>query len=154
MSTASIRPAQPSDLSQLTQLRTALWPESSTEEHATELALILAGKSPGILPLTIFLAESTDGALLGFIEAGLRSTAEGCDISHPAGYVEGWYVVDRARRQRIGSALLRAAEDWARSQGCIEMPSDTSPENHLSQRAHEALGFSVAERSINYRKPL
>ena len=49
---------------------------------------------------------------------------------------------------------LRAAEDWARSQGCKEMASDTQIENHLSQRVHEALGFQVTERSVIYRKPL
>jgi len=50
--------------------------------------------------------------------------------------------------------LLRAAEDWARSQGCIEMASDTAIDNQVSQRAHEALGFEVAERSVLYPKTL
>lgn len=58
------------------------------------------------------------------------------------------------RRHGIGAALLRAAEDWARKQGCTEMASDTRLENLLSQRAHASLGFQVAERSILYRKTL
>lgn len=82
------------------------------------------------------------------------SAAEGLNLAHPGDYLESWYVLDPARRQGIGSALLRAVEDWARVQGCIEMASDTTPENHLAQRAHEALGFAVTERSINYFKPL
>jgi aminoglycoside 6'-N-acetyltransferase I len=121
---------------------------------AAELDLILAGKAPGILPATVFVTEANDGALLGFLEAGLRSHADGCDPSHPVGYVEGWYVVESHRHHGIGAALLRAAEDWARTQGCTEMASDTQVENLLSQCAHAALGFHVAERSILYRKPL
>ena len=124
------------------------------EEHARELALLLAGQAPGILPATVFLAEGNDDALLGFLEVSLRSHADGCDPSRPVGYVEGWYVVESRRRQGIGAALVRAAEDWARTQGSTEMASDTQLENLLSQRAHAAVGFQIAERSILYRKPL
>ena len=149
-----IRPAEPPDLEQLALLRAALWPESSVEEHAQELASILAGKSLGILPLAIFVAQSGDGALLGFLEAGLRSHADCCNPAHPVGYVEGWYVVESARRQGIGAALLRAADDWAREHECFEMASDALLDNHISQRTHEALCFSVVARSVLYRKAL
>jgi aminoglycoside 6'-N-acetyltransferase I len=115
-----VRLGQSSDRAQLAQLRHALWPESSTEDHGQELDLILAGKAPGILPAAVFVAESDGDVLLGFLEAGLRSHADGCDPCHPTGYVEGWYVVETHRRQGIGAALLRAAEDWARNQGCRE----------------------------------
>jgi aminoglycoside 6'-N-acetyltransferase I len=148
-----VRPARPADRDPLAQLRHTLWPESTASEHANELALLLAGQAPGILPTTIFVAEAND-ALLGFVEAGLRSHADGCDPSHPVGYVEGWYVSESHRRNGIGAALLRAAEDWAHAQGCTEMASDTQLENLVSQRAHASLGFIVAERSILYRKPL
>lgn len=151
-----IRPASPGDLGQLAPLREALWPDSSAAEHALELAAILAGKPPGILPLVVFVAESSDrpAALVGFLEVGLRSCADGCDESRPVGYVEGWYVADRHRRLGVGSALLRAAENWARSQDCREIASDTQLTNTLSQQVHESLGFQVAERAILYRKSL
>lgn len=149
-----VRSAAPADLDQLATLRCALWPESPVTEHAQELSSILAGKPLGVLPLVIFVAESSDGALVGFLEAALRSCADGCDPTHPVGYVEGWYVSESHRRCGIGSALLHAAEDWARSQGCREMASDTQITNALSQRVHESLGFEVAERAILYRKLL
>jgi aminoglycoside 6'-N-acetyltransferase I len=149
-----VRLASPSDRGQLSSLREALWPEASAQELAQELAAILAGKAFGSLPLVNFVAEAPDGTLQGFVEVGLRSHSDGCDPSHPVGYVEGWYVAPLRRRQGVGAALLRAAEDWARSQGCTEMASDTSIENHVSQRAHEALGFKPTERSVIYRKPL
>ena len=151
-----VRSARPSDLDELAALRAALWPESPVTEHASELAEILAGKPLGIMPLVIFVAESPKQTktLVGFLEAGLRSCADGCDRAHPVGYVEGWYVVDSQRRQGVGAALLRAAEDWARSQGCREMASDTQLTNTLSQRVHESLGFQIAERAVLYRKAL
>ena len=149
-----IRPANSCDLDSLAALRNALWPGSTAAEHAQELALILSGKPPTTLPLVIFVAETPEGALAGFLEVGLRSHAEGCDESRPVGYVEGWYVSDSHRRTGVGAALLRAAEDWARSQGCRELASDTTISNTLSQRVHDSLGFQVAERAVLFRKPL
>ena len=102
----------------------------------------------------IFVSETSEGILVSFLEADLRSCADGCDPKHPVGYVEGWCVSESHRRNGVGTALLRAAEDWARSQGCREIASDTQITNTLSQRVHESLGFEVAERAILYRKPL
>ena len=64
-----IRPAQASDLDQLARMCEALWPKSSAEEHAQELRLILGGKAALVLtmPLTIFVAEKTDGILARFL---------------------------------------------------------------------------------------
>ena len=149
-----IRAAQLSDLHALAELRHALWPEGSLEEHVQELAKILRGEPTGTLPLVEFVFEGSLGALLGFIEVGLRSHADECDPARPVGYVEGWYVVETYRRKGIGTRLLRAAEAWARTQGCREMASDALIENVPSQRVHAALGFAAVARSVLYRKPL
>jgi aminoglycoside 6'-N-acetyltransferase I len=92
--------------------------------------------------------------LNGFLEVGLRSCADGCDRTHPVGYVEGWYVAESHRRNGVGAALLRTAEEWARAQGCREIASDTPVSNTLSQHVHESLGFQVPERAVLYRKTL
>jgi aminoglycoside 6'-N-acetyltransferase I len=149
-----IRLAEPSDREQLASLRHALWPESPAEEHARELSAIFAGTFWGTLPLVDFVAEAADGTLIGFLEVGLRSHADHCNPAHPVGYVEGWYVAENFRRQGNGSALLRAAEDWARIQGCTEVASDTQLDNQTSQGTHRALGFEAVERSVLYRKLL
>ena len=57
-----------SDLDQLAPLCEALWPKSSAEEHAHELRLILGDKAALTMPLTIFVAEASDGTLVGFLE--------------------------------------------------------------------------------------
>ncbi len=149
-----IRRAEPWDAEELAALRYDLWPESSIGEHARELTDWLGGKAPGTLPSVILLAQEPDGRIVGFLEAGLRSHADSCDVSHPVGYVEGWYVAPAYRRKKIGARLLAEAEDWARRQGCREMASDTGLENTDSQRVHGALGFEEVERSVLYRKTL
>ena len=148
-----IRPAIPDDLRETAALRHALWPDGSLEEHTRELTAILAGRPPGILPLVVLVAEE-DARLVGFVEVGLRSYADGCDRDRPVGYLEGWYVIPAWRRRNIGARLVAAAEAWSRSQGCKELASDTWADNLDSQRAHEKLGFEVVDRCVNYRKPL
>ncbi len=157
-----IRAAQLSDHEQLLRFREALWPNASAEDHARELTLILEGKAITTLPLVIFVAEvvpeligeASDRTLAGFLEVDLRSHADGCDPSRPVGYIEGWYVAENHRHEGIGKKLLAAAEDWGRSQGCVEVASDTWIDNEVSQRAHEALGYEVVDRCVHYRKKL
>jgi aminoglycoside 6'-N-acetyltransferase I len=149
-----IRPAGPSDCIQLARLREALWPDSSVEEHVGELAPILEDTAAWAVPLIHLVAEASNRRLVGFLEVGLRSHADGCNPSRAVGFIEGWYVSEDRRHQGIGRKLLAAAEDWARSQGCMEMASDTWIDNEVSQRVHEALGYRVVDRCVHYRKPL
>jgi aminoglycoside 6'-N-acetyltransferase I len=149
-----IRSACPSDLDQLAPLLKALWPISSAEEHAQELRLILEGKAALTMPITFFVAEASDGRLVGFLEVDLRSHADGCDPSQPVGYIEGWYVAEDHRQRGVGREMLAKAEDWARGHGCVEVASDALIDNEVSQRAHEALGYKVVDRCVHYRKSL
>jgi len=105
-------------------------------------------------PIEIFVADKSDGTLVGFVEVDLRSHADGCNPSKPVGYIEGWYVAEDHRHQGIGKKLLEKAEDWARSHRCAEIASDAVISNEVSQRAHEALGYEVVDRCVHYRKRL
>lgn len=154
MNEIRIRTATAPDCYPLSRLREALWPESSAEEHARELVSLLAEQKNGTMPLVIFVAEAGGGLLVGFLEAGLRSHADGCDPKQPVGFVEGWFVIEGHRGKGVGALLLAAAEDWARSHGCVEMASDTWIDHTLSQRVHEALKFEVVDRCVHYRKAL
>jgi len=152
MADFQIRLAEAADVAQLSRLCEALWPESSAAEHAGELSQIFAGNLPSTLPMAIYVAAAPSGAVVGFLEVGLRSHADGCDSTRAVGYVEGWFVVEALRRTGIGAALVRAAEDWSRAQGCKEIASDTQIGNDVSLSAHQALGFEIAERAILFRK--
>ncbi len=144
----------PSDCDKLSHMYEALWPEGSAVEYAKEIAPVLSGSRRGTMPLVIFVAETADGALAGFIEVGLRSHADGCDTRQPVGFLEGWYVLENYRRRGAAAELLRAAEDWAREQGCVEMASDTWIDSDVSQRVHLSLQFEVVDRCVHYRKAL
>jgi len=150
----SIRVAQPFDRHQLAALSEALWPESRAEEHLTHVAPILDRRDDSQLPVVFLVADAGNSQLVGFLETGLRSHADGCDSSHAVGYVEGWYVVEHFRGKGIGKRLMAAAEDWARQQGCAEMASDALIGNQGSQFAHEALGYKEVDRCVHYRKAL
>lgn len=151
---AHIRRAQASDREALVEMRVALWPESSSEEQRAEVDAWLGHDAGSTLPLTILVAEDSSGAVTGFLEVGLRSHADGCDTAHPVGYVEGWFVCEAWRGHGLGRELMRAAEEWARAEGAVEMASDALIDNLGSQDAHRALGFEEVDRCVHLRKRL
>jgi aminoglycoside 6'-N-acetyltransferase I len=151
--TLHVRLAALADLDAVAGQFATLWPDGSRQEHMREAAAILASHPPSTMPLVVLVAEVA-GKVVGFVEVGLRSHADGCDPMRPIGFIEGWYVEPRHRRRGVGRALVVAAEDWARSKGCTEMASDTWIDSEPSERAHEALGFEVVDRCVHYRKAL
>lgn len=139
-----IRAYTSDDYAEWRRMRTALWPDQTENDMAEWLLRH---------DTAIFVAVSAPGQLCGFIELGERSVADGCESS-PVGYIEGWYVDEAWRRQRVGARLVEAAEEWARDRGYREIASDTELHNTTSQTAHERLGFEEADRLVVYRKAL
>jgi aminoglycoside 6'-N-acetyltransferase I len=150
---AHVRIGRAADTDIVARMFFELWPEGPLAEHQEEAALILAGAPPSTMPLVVLVAE-TDDRVIGFIEVGLRSHADGCDTRQPVGFIEGWYVEPKQRGKGVGRVLMQAAEDWARSLGCRELASDTWIDHEPSQRAHDALGFEVVDRCVNFKKAL
>jgi aminoglycoside 6'-N-acetyltransferase I len=145
-----IRPVEPADSTAWERMRQALWP-SAEGEHAAEIAAFFAGTRSD--PGEVLMAFDEAGAATGFVELSIRSYAEGC-ASDRVAYLEGWYVEPGMRRRGVGGALVRAAEEWGRSQGCTELGSDTEIDNTISAVAHRSLGFAEIERIICFRKTL
>lgn len=146
----AVRAAEPKDHAAWLRMRCALWPEGSREEHAAEIAAFFAGGSH--MPLAVVMAFE-DAEAVGFAELSIRSVAESC-LTDRVAYLEGWYVEPAARRRGVGRALVLAAEDWGRVQGCTEFGSDTQIGNDASAAAHAALGFEEVERIRCFRKTL
>lgn len=153
VSVLTIRPAVRRDKRALVRMLVALWPDGTTRDHGRLVQSVLDGKPRSILPLTFLVAER-HRVPVAFVEVGLRSHANGCDPVRPVGFIEGWYVQPRLRRQGIGRWLFLAAEDWCREHGCREMASDTWADHTLSVKAHQALGYSVEGSFVNFRKAL
>lgn len=132
-----IRAVRQVDRDSWARLRQALWP-SSAQDNGDTIDRYFAG---GLRePLEALLALDEEGRAVGLIELSIRAYAEGSETDRIA-FVEGWYVIPSARQQGVGAALIRAAEEWARLQGCTELGSDTEVENTASAAAHLAVGF-------------
>jgi aminoglycoside 6'-N-acetyltransferase I len=101
----------------------------------------------------VFVFDRSGGSLGAFLEIESRwAGVEGAMVS--VAFVGSWYVEADLRRQGVGTALLRAAEDWARVRGCTALESDCYETNEVSHRAHLAAGFQEIHRAILFRKPL
>ncbi|MEX2154485.1 MAG: GNAT family N-acetyltransferase [Gemmatimonadaceae bacterium] len=139
-----VRRYEPADRREYQRMRQALWPDSTDADNDSWFARDDAAT---------FIALRDVGSVCGFVEVGSRPYAEGCETS-PVGYIEGWWVDPDMRKQGTGRALLRAAEDWARSMGYKEMGSDALIDNHDSHGAHGRCGYLEVERIVTFRKPL
>lgn len=148
--TLVIRPVEQGDAPVWLRMRSALWPDESGS-HAAEVAEFLSPSRRS--PLAVLLACSGAGTPVGFVELSIRPYAEGCDTDRVA-FVEGWYVEPGHRGKGIGAALIRAAEEWGRANGCTELGSDTPLWNEPSIEAHKAVGFEEVERLVAFRKLL
>ena len=148
MTEITIRRATYTDKPEWLRMRLLLWPDEKADDLSKDMDSLLDD------PLTpVFVADRSNGELGGLLEAGMRKYAEGCESS-PVGYIEGWYVDDDLRERGIGKILVRAAEDWARSQGLTEMASDTWLDNDVSIQAHLKMGYEETERLVHFAKSL
>lgn len=145
-----VRPATPDDSAPWLKMRQALWPEGASD-HPFEIASYFAGRLR--MPLEVLLAFDDAGLPVGFVELSIRPYAEGCDTDSVA-YLEGWFVVPEARCRGVGRALVQAAEQWARGEGCSEFASDALVDNEISAAAHRALGFREVVQIRCFKKPL
>jgi aminoglycoside 6'-N-acetyltransferase I len=148
--TVTVRPATAADEAAWLEMRKVLWPgeEASLTE---EVRKYFSGSLRE--PIEVLLALDDSGRAIGFAELNIRPYAEGC-YSGRVAYLEGWFVAADARRQGVGTALMRAAEDWGRARGCTEFGSDAVLDNEVSALAHEALGFAEVELLRCFRKDL
>jgi aminoglycoside 6'-N-acetyltransferase I len=132
------------------QMREALWPDATADEHRGYMAICLA-QPERYLQLMIYDGKRRP---IGFIEGSIRSDYVNGTESSPVGFVEGVYVVPSMRRQGVARLLFDAVADWAKARGCRELASDALLENETSQRAHKAMGFRETDRVVYFTKQL
>jgi aminoglycoside 6'-N-acetyltransferase I len=143
----SVRLMGAGDRSAWAEMRTALWPEESAQEHARELDDMLErDRALG------FIAE-VDGVPAGFAELAIRDYANGC-VSRPVPFLEGIFVREESRRRGVGARLVAYAEQFAMARGFTEIGSDTEIANIASHAAHRGWGFVETERVVYFRKVL
>ena len=146
--TMKVRAFRDADWPEWLRMSRALFPEETVESLESGMREFRAREDAAL-----FVAERPNGSLAGFVEAGARPYADGCDTA-PVGYIEAWYVDADLRRTGFGRALVDAAEAWARGRGYREMASDALLDNLVSHRAHEAIGYEEVGRVVQFKKRL
>ena len=132
------RPMRQSELSQVQALARELWPYDPHHAFKDEY---------------VFVWEKDDGTLGGFACVSIRPWVDGTDAA-PCPHVEGWFVEAAMRQGGVGRALILAIENWCRQHGFRTLTSDTTLDNEVSLRAHEALGFETTEQLQYFKKAL
>ena len=132
-------------------MRVALWPDATADEHRGYMAISLA-QPERFLQLMMYdeqpsahrvhrrldpqrLCERHGDFARGLRRGRLRGAGDG-----------------GARAWRGG--CIAAIGDWAKARGCRELASDALLDNESSQRAHRALGFKETERVVYFTKKL
>jgi aminoglycoside 6'-N-acetyltransferase I len=128
-------------------MRHALWPEGSVDDHAEDIARVLADAD-----YWAFVAMR-DGEAIGFAEIAIRKYANGCE-SQPVPFLEGIWVDPRYRRSGVGRRLIAHVESFVKTRGFREIGSDALLDNRVSHAAHAGWGFAETERVVYFRKVL
>jgi len=95
----------------------------------------------------ILLAREERGAALGFIQlyAFFSSLA-----LQPAWLLSDLYVIETARRQGVGEALMNAARVHAKATGACGLQLETAKSNLPGQALYERLGYVRDEAFYTY----
>jgi RimJ/RimL family protein N-acetyltransferase len=151
-----VRPADPGDAEALVRLAEAVSAEPEGWLISTDGEWRSVGDERRYLKAVrryphaaVYVAErEEDGAIIGRLSLA-RDT-------HPASaHVAdlGLMVADDARRQGVGSALLEAAVEWARSAGVRKLELHVFPWNEPAIQLYERFGFDrEGERTAHYRR--
>jgi hypothetical protein len=92
--------------------------------------------------------------LNGFLEVGLRSYADGCDGTHPVGYLEVWYLAESHRRHGVGATSPSVSRS-PNVPSSIARPSESSiallcerPLSRTEETTLRALGSKIARAEV------
>lgn len=96
---------------------------------------------------TIFVAEHQTGDLLGFVQLypSFSSTA-----AAPIYVLNDLFVAPKGRQQGLGEALMHAAYQHAKKQGCARLDLGTERTNRIAQRLYEKQGYQKDRHFFHY----
>jgi aminoglycoside 6'-N-acetyltransferase I len=141
-------PITPEDHSAFLAMAQKLWKDMDNHEVTRLLEQTSTSKQ------YIILARTNDSLPIGFAIFTIRAEyVEGASQS-PTGYLEGIFVEEGFRRKDIARTLVGLGEDWCKSQGCVQMGSDTWVTDKRSRAFHEAIGFNEEDILVHFIKDI
>jgi GNAT superfamily N-acetyltransferase len=150
---ASIRPYAPSDRAAVLELAPRLLvgiaPWRSPTAFLTAAQQWIAGSVDGIGPdAAVFVAEDTDGALIGFVSVSRQEHFTG----EAQAYIGELAITASAEGAGVGRALVASVEHWAATRGLRMITLDTGAANTRARGFYAHLGY--AEESVKLAKVL
>lgn len=150
-----IRPATYEDIPSLLKLYHCLFAEAS---HLQPYNFCAAEQTEDFLKTTIDDPKSTiltavrDKEIAGFAVLFEENTPPyRCLTPHHYAYLMDLVVQPELREIGIGSSLLDASKDWARSRGLDHLELNVLPENKTAARLYERNGFEPSLCRMQYR---
>ena len=128
-----IRAARTYDAPAIASLVGQLGYPATRQQIATRLAGIESEPSSRVL-----VAEDASGRVIGWLHVAARTqlTEDACaDIL-------GLVVDETARNAGVGASLVAAAEDWARSSGCVRIRVRSRETRERAHRFYEREGYA------------
>jgi N-acetylglutamate synthase-like GNAT family acetyltransferase len=142
---ATLRRARIGDAAELARLSEQLgYPQQAVEFERRLRRLLISADHP------VIVATDDDTHLLGFIAVERRLLLETGDRVEIVGLV----VDDDARGRGLGQALVRAAEDWARTLGVGEVFVRSNIVREQSHPFYESSGYERTKTQHVYRRRL
>jgi ribosomal protein S18 acetylase RimI-like enzyme len=140
----TIRPMEEGDLPSVTALMTQLGYPSTLETITRRYRAIVAGDA-----CALYVAE-VDGAVAGWVY--VRGVLH---FEHDArAEVWGLVVDEQRRRQRLGEALMRAAERWSRAAGYRAVSLRSNVTRTGAHAFYRRIGYSMTKTSHVFWKAL
>ena len=141
----TIRAARTYDAQAIAELGAQLGYPSTRQQIATRLAGVEAEPTSRVL-----VAENGDGHVIGWLHVAARTQlTEDCSAE-----ILGLVVDESSRGVGIGAALIRAAEEWARSEGCVRMRVRSRDTRERAHRFYERAGYARNKVQLVLHKSL
>ena len=161
-----IRPAEQSDLETCVALDSSFQTDHvwQMEEREEENAILVAFRTAR-LPRTVYVAYPRDNRSLaedyaqghGILIAEKEETGEILGFLsiqfqywHDTGWIRDLVVDRRYRRQGVGSALLKAAAQWANEHGLNRLIAETQTKNYPAICFYQKHGFAFCGFNDRY----
>jgi GNAT superfamily N-acetyltransferase len=108
-----------------------------------QLRTIMAG------PDSMLFVAFTGDALVGLAEVYIREDQRGpAVVTRRHGLLQSMMIHESCRHQHIGTTLIEAAEEWARTQGAVEMRLEAWEFPQGPLQFYEKLGYSTLKRKL------